>query len=339
MNVRNHPLAALLVWTVSVGVVLTSATAESEKEKRSPHGGDTAPGTPVLWKQPVRIESRDLFNGPGGPKHAPEGTFTFVKEDLDGTNPKFVVQNQDGKKWKVKLGVEARPETAASRVVWAVGYFTNDDYFVKDLHVTGMPRLHRGQAMVGPDGSVHDVRLKAEDEKKVGSWHWRQDPFKGSRELNGLRVMMALINNWDLKDENNSIYREGEELVYMVSDLGASFGTTGRSWTKQVSKGDLNTYRRSKFIDKVNGTTVNFQTPSRPNLIYFFSLKEFFTRVRLEWIGRNIPIDDARWMGHLVARLSPKQLRDAFRAAGYSDQEADQFAQVMEQRIAQLTRL
>ena len=55
--------------------------------------------------------------------------------------------------------------------------------------------------------------------------------FTGTRELNGLRVMMALINNWDLKDENNAIYREKpvRDQIYEVSDLGASFGTTGRS--------------------------------------------------------------------------------------------------------------
>jgi hypothetical protein len=44
-------------------------------------------------------------------------------------------------------------------------------------------------------------------------------------------------------------------------------------------------------------------------------------------------------MGQLLARLSPKQIRDAFRAAGYSPEETDAFAAVMERRIAQLTRL
>ena len=30
--------------------------------------------------------------------------------------------------------------------------------------------------------------------------------FPDTRKFNGLRVMMALMNSWDLKDENNAIY-------------------------------------------------------------------------------------------------------------------------------------
>jgi hypothetical protein len=61
----------------------------------------------------------------------------------------------------VKLGIEARAETAASRITWPVGYYTKEDYFVRDLQVLGMPaHLHRGQETIDPDGSVHNVRLK-----------------------------------------------------------------------------------------------------------------------------------------------------------------------------------
>ena len=28
------------------------------------------------------------------------------------------------------MAVEARPETAASRLLWAIGFFSNEDYFV-----------------------------------------------------------------------------------------------------------------------------------------------------------------------------------------------------------------
>ncbi len=76
----------------------------------------------MLWKELVDLESRDLYYVPGGSEHVPHGTFEFLKEDLDGTNPKFVVRDQDGQRWKAKLGNEARPETVASRIVWAVGY-------------------------------------------------------------------------------------------------------------------------------------------------------------------------------------------------------------------------
>src|SRR5258706_8229152 len=82
----------------------------------------------VLWRNPANLAARDLYYGPGGRQHAPGGKFTFVKEDLEGSNPKYVVKDEDGVKWKVKLGDEAQPETVATRFVWAMGYFADEDY-------------------------------------------------------------------------------------------------------------------------------------------------------------------------------------------------------------------
>ncbi len=295
----------------------------------------------VLWQNPADIASRNLFYGPGGEEHQPRAPFTFVEEDMAGTNPKFVVRDAAGLKWKVKMGIEAKPETAASRIAWAVGYYTDDEYFVQDLQVSGMPaHLHRGQSQVGPNGLVHNVRLKrhGDKEKDTGDWKWRQDPFTGTRELNGLRVLMAVMNNWDLKDQNNHIYSDGDKDIYMVSDLGATFGATGRAPFGQ-GKSNLDQYSHSRFIRKTTPTTVDFTVPGRPAFIYIFNPKEFISRIRLEWIGRNIPREDAKWMGKLLATLSPAQIHDAFRAAGYSPREADAFAAVVARRITMLTDL
>jgi hypothetical protein len=327
------------VW-LACSLTLGLSFAGSKKGKAVDAEAVTVSAPAVLWKDPTDIATRDLFNGPGGPDHVPHGAFKFEKEDLDGTNPKFVVKDQDGVKWKVKLGIEARPETVASRIVWALGYHTNEDYFVPDLQVAEMPtHLRRGQKLVGPDGSVHNVRLKREDEKKVSTWSWRDDPFTGTRELNGLRTLMAVINNWDLKDENNAMYEEGGERVFAVSDLGASFGCAGRCWPRNRTKGDLEKYSQSRFIRQLTADTVSFQTPARPRYLYAVNPKEYVSRIHLEWIGRDIPRADARWMGSLLARLSPQQIHDAFRAAGYSPQEVEAFSKVLTGRIAALTDL
>lgn len=326
---------------------LAVATAKERDRALDGNAEITRNAPAVLWRYPKDISSRNLFYGPGGRQHQPHTTFRFLKEDLKGSNPKFVVRDQDGVKWKVKLGAEARPETVASRIVWAVGYFTNEDYFLADLRVLNMPAgLHRGQGLVAPDGSMHNVRLKRylEDEKKIGNWRWRRDPFTGTRELNGLRVMMALINNWDLKDENNAFYEDessasGPEQIYMVSDLGASFGTAGPAHPHEKAKGNRDSYRRSKFLSKVTPYYVDFHVPARPALVYLVNPREFFSRLQLRWIGRHIPRADARWIGQLLVRLSPDQIRDAFRTAGYSSPEVEGFATVVEDRIAELSEL
>jgi hypothetical protein len=125
----------------------------------------------------------------------------------------------------------------------------------------------------------------------------------------------------------------------MVSDLGASFGSTGQSWTQNLSKGNLGVYRQSRFISKVTTEYVDFNMPTRPALIRIFTFPEFVRRTQLRWIGEHIPRDDAKWMGQLLARLSAQQISDAFRAAGYSPEEIGGFSKVVESRIAELNRL
>ena len=339
---RSAGFAAVVVL-----VALGQMPARPATKPHDPAPAVAAAGPAYLWHNPTDISSRNLYYGPGGKEHAPHTTYTFVKEDLNGTNPKFDVKDENDVKWKVKLGVEARPEVVATRLVWAVGYYANEDYFVPELRVENMPRLKRGQKLVGPDGTVHNVRLKraVKGEGKIGTWKWADNPFTRQRELNGLRVMMALLNNWDLKDENNAVYEEkhGDSgtpaLHYAVSDLGASFATTGRGRTHAISKGNLNSYRKSKFLRKTNSEYVDFYVPSRPSLIFLATPGEYFGRVHMQWIGKHIPRSDAEWIGGLLAQLSPDQIRDAFRAAGYTPDQVNAYAAVVGKRIVELKQL
>src|SRR5690348_14583058 len=109
----------------------------------------------ILWQDPKDIRARNLFYGPGGHQGQPKEPFTFLEEDHGGSNPKFDVRDADGKHWKVKLGVEARPETAAARLLWAVGFITNENYLLSEAKVSGMPpHLNRGTNLVEPGGTV-----------------------------------------------------------------------------------------------------------------------------------------------------------------------------------------
>jgi hypothetical protein len=295
----------------------------------------------VLWREPEDIASRNLFYGPGGKAHVPQGAFTFKEEDMAGSSPKFDVVDEEGVKWRVKMGPEARPETVASRLVWAVGYFANEDYLMPAMHVEQMPRLRRGRNLVLPGNNVHNVRLKRrlKDEKKIGSWSWAKNPFTGTREWYGLRVLMAVMNNWDLKDINNSVYLtrgEPAEEQYVVSDLGASFGSTGLNWGL---KGKPAAYCDSKWIKAISPEFVDFNVPSGPAMNFYFNFYELSRRLSLLWLGHHIPRKDARWMGDLLARLSPQQIRDAFRAGGYSTDEVEQLSRALERRISELEKL
>ena len=114
---------------------------------------------PVIWHDRGNISALDLVNGSGGKNHKPGTKFKFIKESSSGTSPKFEVEDEHGAKWKVKLGPEVKSETAATRLIWAVGYFVDDDYYQPQIHVHGLIPLSRGQEFVSGD-TVKDVRLE-----------------------------------------------------------------------------------------------------------------------------------------------------------------------------------
>jgi hypothetical protein len=326
---------ALLV--LAIGLLLTTSAHSQKRTAGSEKSGRPGKNVAMLWRQPSDIRTRNLFYGAGGYAGQPKAPFRFIEEDRGGSNPKFVVQDARGVRWKVKLGNEARPETAATRLLWAVGYFSDLGYYLPRLRVTGLPELSRGQKYVSPGGMVHGARLERSF-KKVDDWSWFDNPFVGTREFNGLRVMMALMNNWDLKKQNNAIYQPGErDLRYLVSDLGGTFGKTGGDWTR--SKGNVEDYTESDFIDRVDRGEVDLVLHSRPPALYAVAVPYYVKRVRMEIVSEDIPRAHARWIGGLLGRLSESQIRDAFRSAGYSPSEVNAYTRKVRERIVLLNRL
>jgi hypothetical protein len=158
---------------------------------------------------------------------------TFIKEEKGGYSPKFRVSDGQGNKWVAKLGKEAQSETAAVRLLWAVGYPTEINYLFPCVHIKGAPKPKKKVQRCEGNGFAN-VRLEARPDnvERTGEWKWKRNPFVGTRELQGLIVMMGLINNWDIKDSNNVVLfvqdprRTKGESLYAISDLAAyhSFG-------------------------------------------------------------------------------------------------------------------
>jgi hypothetical protein len=303
---------------------------KASKQSDQMDSGDTREGRAVLWQEPTDIESRDLFNGASGAQGAPDpsGKFTFKRRESSGTSEKIVVEDDKGREWTVKFGPEAKPETTATRIIWAAGYPADQDYFVKRTRILG-----RG------DFDVWDVRFKRRDDglKEVGLWSWHANPFLGTRDLQGLKVLMALLNNWDLKEDNNKIVRpskksggDRDERIFYVADMGSTLGSTGSSFRKipgfgsapAGTKGDPEAFANQEFIDGVQGGQVIFHYKGKdPKAL------------------EGVTVENARWMGNLLGQLSDKQLSDAFRAGGFSDAETATYLRAMRKRIDQLKNL
>jgi hypothetical protein len=314
MNRTRKALQAICLLLIFSFCVPAGAQQAAESNAPQAKSAGGLPG--VLWRDSADIASRNLLYGPGGQEHAPTGKFKFVEEGKTGATPKFDVVDEQGVTWRVKVGPEARAETAASRLLWAAGYFADEDYYVPELRVEGMPKLSRGQEFVSKNGVVRGAGLErhAAGRKKIGTWSWSDNPFVGTKELSGLKVMMSLMNNWDISERQNAIYDQGgAERQYAVSDLGATFGKTGGILSR--SKDNLKDYSQSKFIRE-----------SMPDHINFARFKD-------------IPRADAKWLGEVLSKLSAEQIRDCFRAAGYSPEEIEGYTKAVQARISALNQL
>ena len=320
ISTKHARRVSLIVIFLLTSIV--SVFSQKDKDKNIP-----ADAKPVLWREPTDIASRDLFLGPGGEEMKPDvSQLTLIKDDQTGYSVKYRVKDESGKKWVVKVGNEARPETTAVRLLWAVGYVTEVNYLVPCVNIPNAPKPRKDVPRCEKDGFA-DVRFeaRADDVKRLDNWAWKKNPFVGTKELNGLIVMMALVNNWDLKDLNNEILlvknESGEsELQYIISDLGATFGKTGGAIAH--SRNEPEKFVKTKFVEGVEGGHVRFA----------------FTGKQGELLDK-ITVADAKWIGGLLSQLTDQQLQDAFRAGDFKPEEIEILVPALRDRINQLVKL
>ena len=135
---RENRRTVLLVISL---MILSCSSAFAQKKSDKPDKKDKqipANATRVLWSDPGNISSRDLFLGPGGAAMKPDlSRVTFVKVETGGFSTKYRVKDGSGRTWVVKVGQEARPETAAVRLAWAAGYATEVNYLYPCVTIVG----------------------------------------------------------------------------------------------------------------------------------------------------------------------------------------------------------
>jgi hypothetical protein len=301
--------------------ILFSATAaDSLAVNVSQEKGRSKAGTPVLWRQHRNPASLDLFFGPGGRGMRPDlRRLTFIEEGKGGYSTKYRVRDASGKVWVLKVGKEAQSETAATRILWAAGYMTEIVYLAPSATIQGK-------------GTFPNVRFEARPEnvEREGEWKWDENPFKGTREFQGLKVLMVILNNWDIKDSNNVLLAapgpNGTELRYAISDLGATLGDTGKwplLWRFTRSRNNPKDFSGDKIIDEVKEDgRVDFEFSGKKRGMF-----------------NDITVEQARWAGNLLSRLSNRQLSAAFHAANYSPQEVQTLVASLRSRLNQLVRL
>lgn len=311
MSKRGKLLKFLTILIIILSVSLTFVSAQKKSKKKIPQG------KPIMWEK-VNIGQRNLYYGPGGREMQPNlSKITFIKEEKGGHNKKYRIKDGSGKVWVAKLGREARPETAAVRLMWALGFKTEIVYLVPSLTIPGK-------------GTFKDVRLEARPEniERLGNWGWKDNPFIGTNEFQGLKIMMVLIHNWDIVDVNNTLLgtigKSGNELQYLVGDLGSTFGRLGNNNFPVIyrlgrSTGKPNQYAKSILIRDVENGKI-----------------ELSYKGKLRGIFNNITVSQGRWLADLLVQLKDEQIEDAFRAANYSASDIAVYKKAIKAKIVEL---
>jgi hypothetical protein len=317
-------MLALVVIALGLSTTSLAVQKKSDKDKDKDKEKVSKPlpeGTPVMWRDPGDISTRDLFYGSGGEAGKPDlSNLTLIEKVKTGFSEKYRVRDAAGNEWVAKVSREAQSETAAVRLLWAVGYVTELTYLAPTVTIPGTPK-----------GTYTNVRFEGrpKDVKRYDPWPWDKNPFVGKREFQGLKVMMLLLNNWDIKDDNNGILHvttpDGQsELHYIISDLGATFGKIGSGalWALKRSRNNPEDYAESKFVKSVNKDRVAFHYGGKMQNVF-----------------EDITVADVQWLAGLLSKLSDQQISDAFRAANYTADEVTTLTAAVRARINELAKL
>ena len=189
-------------------------------------------------------------------------------------------------------------------MAWAVGYWVEPNYYVADGVISGVRHLGRAHDYVDEKGNFHGGRfqLRSDDPKYLEdiNWNWDQNPFVGTPQLNGLKVMMMLVSNWDDKDfrdaasrgGNTAIYEHAGQYLFFIDDWGASFG----NWGKLLTRSKWNCadyYRESHDFVKGLGTGIQWG----------------YTGQHSELMKEGVGPSDVKWLMQYLGRITDDQMR------------------------------
>jgi hypothetical protein len=291
-----------------------------------------------IWRQPSAGDLTDLRFGPGGAEGAPVPPFRFVEEHFAGSQPCVSVRDARGRLWRVKWGHEVRPETFAVRFAWALGFFAEVTHYVATGTIDGAVDVQRARNCVEADGTFHDARFELEDPDvrmffDEHSWAWNDNPFLGTPELNGLKIVVMLLSNWDTKDRrdvsrgsNTAIFElRGSHRTrvaqYLITDWGGAMGKWGS-----------NLVSRDRWDpDGFEAQTPGFVTGVTDGFVCFG-----YQGQRTAEIARNITVNDVAWFYATARQLTEKAIHGGLVASGATDDEAARFARALTDRIRQL---
>ena len=214
-----------------------------------------------IWRQPATPISRATLDGPIGPMPL---ACSFELTDVGGTSPKFHCQLDEDTSVRVKygLGAEIPAETAATRLLSALGFAADHITLVSRLRCYGCPKEPFTLMRFADATHTRSLLERVVDHERYEEFAWVAmerkfratpietaeqkgwavheledvDPARGGApraHVDALRLLALFLAHWDNKSDNQRLVclsapREHdtrcEQPLLMIQDLGATFG-------------------------------------------------------------------------------------------------------------------
>lgn len=287
-------------------------------------------GEYVLWHDPGAVETLDFRYGIGGEEMQPKPPFTFEDEDLSGTTAKVKLRDANQRHWVVKFGNEASSDTFCTRLAWALGYYVEPTYFVPEGLIAGVHGLTRARSDVDSGGHFQSGRFQLRSREpqflKTADWSWTDNPFLGTPELGGLKILNMLVSNWDDKDardesrgSNTAIYQLGKLLYFFIDDWGGAMGRWGKFFTRDKWNASSFLTQSDRFVKRGSG-----------------GLEWGYVGQHSSLMTKDVTPGDARWLLQYLGRITDGQLRAGLISSGAGESETEKYVQGLRLRIQAL---
>jgi hypothetical protein len=284
-----------------------------------------------VWRRPETTVGRASF----ADDNLRELSCKFKIDQLGGTTPKFNCELETGEEIRIKYGngPEALTETAATRLLRALGFGADHVTLVRQLRCYGCPKepfsvmkaveLTRAEPVYGKVvnyDSYEEFEWVALERKldarpiqtdKLEGWSFFElDTVQSSKggapraHIDGLRIMAVLLAHWDNKSENQRIVCLDREWpddascarpFLLLQDVGASFGPT---------KMDLEAWARVPLWDDRASCTVSMRSLPFEGAT--------FGQATITETGRQ-------FIGGMLAEFSNEQLTALFTGARFGE--------------------
>jgi hypothetical protein len=297
-----------------------------------------------IWK-PTVVAKMNILAGPQNEISVPlndevECEYIEPKEKLSGRWPKFLCKTADGHVVRIKYGEENKEiyaEAAASRLLWALGFYADEVYPVE-------VKCHKcPQNPFNPDEGKRGIFIFKDaimernfpgetlEEKEDQGWTWKElEDVDSNNEgaprshLDALRLLAVFLQHADAKPDNQRLACYPESIsdpdgngkatclqpVMMIQDLGATFGA-GLDVIK-ISRMDLKAWK-GKEVWNVPLEVRNREKGGNP-VCYGNITSSHLAGEE----GLNDPIiseDGRKFLAGLLNQLTDQQIRDLFTVA------------------------